>query len=58
MKMRDGLAPKAWVEKSEPLLKDLQLKGLDAKVLEEERAGEKASVPVKVRLFVVIGQVV
>jgi hypothetical protein len=52
------LSPKAGVEKSEPLLKDLQLKGLDAKVLEEERAGEKAYGSVKVRLFVVIGQVV
>ena len=55
--MREGLSQKQWVEKSAPLLKDLQFQYLDGKVLEEEHDGEKASVSVKVRLFVVIGEV-
>jgi hypothetical protein len=56
--LRKGLSQKQWVEKNEPLLNDLQFKYLDGKVLEEDHDGEKASVSVKVRLFVVIGEVV
>jgi len=56
-KMRDGLSPQDWVEKKGPLLKDLQLKYLDAKVLEEEHDGVTASVTVQVRLYLVIGEV-
>jgi len=56
--LRNGLSQKQWVEKNEPLLKDLQFKYLEATVLEEEHDGEKASVSAKVRLFVVIGEVV
>ena len=56
--MREGLSQKQWVEQSAPLLKDLQFKYLEAKVLKEEHDGENASVSVKVRLFVVIGEVV
>jgi hypothetical protein len=56
--MREGLSQKQWVEKSAPLLKDLQFKYLDAKVLEEESNAITASVTLKVRLFVVIGEVV
>ena len=56
--LRKGLSQKQWVEKNESLLKDLQFKYLDGKVLEEENEGVNASVTVKVRLFVVIGEVV
>ena len=34
---RDGLSPKAWIEKRAPLLKDLQFKYLEWKILEEDR---------------------
>lgn len=56
--LRKGLSQKHWVEKNAPLLKDLQLKYLDAKVLEEESKGVNASVTVQVRLYLVIGEVV
>jgi hypothetical protein len=52
--LRKGLE---WVENNEPLLKDLQLKYLDGKVLEENTQGVNASVLVQVRLFLVIGEV-
>jgi hypothetical protein len=55
--LRKGLSQKEWVENNEPLLKDLQLKYLDAKVLEEEHDGVTASVTVQVRLYLVIGEV-
>ena len=55
--LRKGLSQTQWVEKNASLLKDLQLKYLDAKVLEEEHDGVTASVTVQVRLFLVIGEV-
>ena len=56
-KMRDGLSPKDWAAKNDQLLKDLQFKYLYAKVMEEEHDGVTASVTLKVRLFMVIGEV-
>ena len=55
--MRDGLSPKDWAEKNAALLKDLQFKYLDGKVLEEESDEVTATVRVQVRLFLVIGEV-
>ena len=55
--LRKGLSQKEWVENNEPLLKDLQFKYLDGKVLEENTQGVNASVTVQVRLFLVIGEV-
>ena len=55
--LRKGLSQKQWVEKTEPLLNDLQFKYLDGKVLEEEHDGVNASVTVQVRLYLVIGEV-
>ncbi len=55
--MRDGLSPKDWAEKNASLLKDLQCKYLDGKVLEEESDEVTATVRVHVRLFLVIGEV-
>jgi hypothetical protein len=56
-KMRDGLSPKDWAAKNNQLFKDLQFKYLYAKVMEEEHDGVTASVTLKVRLFMVIGEV-
>ena len=56
-KIRDGLSPKDWAAKNDQLLKDLQFKYLYAKVMEEEHDGVTASVTLKVRLFMVIGEV-
>lgn len=56
-KIPDGLSPKHWVAKKASLLKDLQLKYLEWKILEEERDEVTASVTVQVRLFVMIGEV-
>jgi hypothetical protein len=55
--LRDGLSPKDWVEKNAPLLKDLQFKYLEWKILEEDRNEVTASVTIQVRLFLVIGEV-
>ena len=49
--LRKGLSHKQWVEKNEPLLKDLQFKYLYAKVLEEEHDGVTALVTLKALLF-------
>jgi len=55
--MRDGLSKKEWVEQNTSLLKDLQFKYLEAKVLEEEHDGVTASVTMKVRLYLLVGEV-
>ena len=56
-KMRDGLSPTDWVEKNATLLKDLQFKYLDGKVIKEESDEAIATVTVQVRLYLVIGEV-
>ena len=53
-KMRDGLSPTDWVEKNATLLKDLQFKYLDGKVIKEESDEAIATVTVQVRLYLVI----
>jgi hypothetical protein len=55
--MRDGLSKHDWVEQKAPLLKDLQFKYLEWKILEEDRGEATASVTVQVRLYLVIGEV-
>ena len=55
--MRDGLSQAEWVDQLTPLLKDLQFKYLEWKILEEEQDEVKASVTIQVRLFTVIGEV-
>jgi hypothetical protein len=55
--MRDGLSHTQWVEKNETLLKDLQFKYLEWKILEEDRDEVTASVTVQVRLYLVIREV-
>jgi hypothetical protein len=55
--LRNGLSQQAWIEQHDQLLKDLQFKYLEAKVLDEEQKAGQATVTVKVRLFVVIGEV-
>jgi hypothetical protein len=54
--MRNGLSPNDWAEKNAPLLKDLQFKYLDGTALETTTQGMKASVTLKVQLFVLIGE--
>ncbi len=55
--LRDGLSHTQWVEKNETLLKDLQFKYLDGKVVEEETNDVNAFVTMNVRLYLVIGEV-
>jgi len=54
---RISRSQQAWIKQHDQLVKDLQFKYLEGKVLEEERKGVNATVTVKVRLFVVIGEV-
>ena len=56
--MRDGLSQTHWGGEERPAAQGPSFKYLDEKVLEEETQDENASVTVKVRLFVVIGEVV
>ena len=55
--LRKGLSQTQWVEKNAPLLKDLQFKYLEGKVLEETSDEITATVTVLVRLYLVIGEV-
>jgi len=55
--LREGLSQKQWVEKNETLLKDLQFKYLEWKILEEETNDVNAFVTMNVRLYLVIGEV-
>ena len=55
--MRDGLSQAEWVEQKFPLLKDLQFKYLEWKILEEKRVEKTTSVTVQVRFYLVIGEV-
>ena len=55
--LRNGLSHTQWVEKNETLLKDLQFKYLDGKVVEEETNDVNAFVTMNVRLYLVIGEV-
>ncbi len=56
--LRKGLSQQAWIEHHDQLLQDLQFKYLAGKILEEERDEITATVKMKVRLYVVIGEVV
>ena len=55
--LRDGLSSQDWVVKNGSLLKDLQFKYLEGKVIEESREGREASVTIETRLYLVIGEV-